>query len=139
MVRHHKLRGAVIAVLALSTLLALPALPAQAGSRVKDWVCDIRWRDGTHEVKHLIRCAARRWHVNGGPGKAISVARCESGFDPSAYGTGNAGVFQQSTRYWPGRAKEYGFPGSSAYNGRANIIVSIRMAHRDGWSAWSCA
>jgi hypothetical protein len=25
------------------------------------------------------------------------------------------------------------------YNGRANVIVSIRMAHRNGWGAWSCA
>lgn len=139
MVRRHTVRGAVVTALTLSTLLALPALPSFAASRVKDWVCDIRWREGEHQVKRLIRCAARRWSVEGGPSKALSVARCESGFDPKAYGGGNLGVFQQNSRYWPGRAKAYGFRGYSAFNGRANVIVSIRMAHRGGWSPWSCA
>ncbi len=60
-------------------------------------------------------------------------------FNPKAYGSGDGGVFQQAIQYWPGRAKEYGFPGWSMYKGRANVIVSIRMAHRNGWGAWSCA
>lgn len=126
------------AALALTMLLALPVAPASARTRVKDWVCDYRWQDGPRQVKKVIRCAARRWRVPGGPRKALSVARCESGFRPGAYASGNAGVFQQALEYWPGRARHYGFPGVSAYNGRANVIVSVRMAHASGWSAWSC-
>ena len=94
----------------------------------------------TWKLKHLIRCAARRWHVVGGPDKAIAVARCESRFRPRARNpAGYAGVFQQSTRYWPVRSRAFGFRHWSIYNGRANILVSIRMAHRSGWRAWSCA
>ena len=131
--------GLLVAALSITMLLALPVAPASAANRVKDWLCDYRWRDRTYQVKQLIRCAARRWTVPGGPGEALSVARCESGFDPRAYGSGNAGVFQQRVVYWRGRARTWGFPGASVYNGRANIIVSIRMAHAGGWDAWACA
>lgn len=142
MERPTYMRRLAVAALTLTMLLALaPATPARAErrSKVPSSVCDIDWRQGKHHVKELIRCAARRWHVPGGPDKAISVARCESGFDPKAKGGSNAGVFQQRLVYWPKRAKVYGFPDWSAYNGRANVIVSIRMAHRAGWGAWSCA
>jgi hypothetical protein len=132
-------RGVLVAALAISMLFAFPVGSAVAGTRVKASVCDYRWRDGARQVKKTIRCAARRWDVPGGPRKALSVARCESGFDPHAYGSGNAGVFQQALPYWPGRATQYGLPGRSAYNGRANVIVSIRMAHAGGWGPWSCA
>jgi hypothetical protein len=132
-------RGLLAAALAISMLLALQTAPASAGTGVKDWVCDYRWRASTFQIKKTIRCAARRWHVPGGPRKALSVASCESRFDPAAYGSGNAGVFQQALRYWPGRARAYGLPRASAYNGRANVIVSIRMAHAVGWGPWSCA
>jgi hypothetical protein len=134
-----------IAVLVLSSiLLGLPLLsgvPAGAHpkSEIRSGFCDFRWQSGRHQVKRLIKCAAHRWRVAGGPRKALSVARCESGFRPRAYSAGNAGVFQQRVVYWPGRAKRYGFRGWSVYNGRANVIVSIRMAHATGWGAWSCA
>ncbi len=134
-------RSLCSAALALALLLAAPAAPATAAARRSTvaWsLCRIDWRDGTLEVKRLIRCATRKWRVPGGAPKALAVARCESGFDPGAYGSGNAGVFQQAVPYWSGRAKEYGFPGWSVYNGRANVIVSIRMAHRSGWDAWTC-
>jgi hypothetical protein len=131
-------RALVVAALAIPMLLALPGSPASASGRVNDWVCDYRWRAGTHQVRQLIRCAAERWPVPGGPAKALSVARCESGFDPRAYASGNAGVYQQRVAYWAGRASQWGFPGASVYNGRANIIVSVRMAHASGWDAWAC-
>ncbi len=119
----------------------MPALPAQARKRseVPPWRCRIDWQQGSQQVKQLIRCAARRWQVPGGPDKAISVARCESRLSPKAYNPGGyAGVYQQSMRYWKGRARDYGFPDWSVYNGRANVIVSIRMAHRYGWGPWGC-
>jgi len=74
------------------------------------------------------------------PAQAVAVARCESHLRPRAYNSGGyAGLFQQATRYWPTRSHTYGQPHRSVYNGRANIIVSIRMAAADGsWSAWGC-
>ena len=56
-------------------------------------VCDYDWQRSTYQLKRLIRCAARRWDVAGGPDKAVRVARCESRFDPEAYNPGGyAGV-----------------------------------------------
>jgi hypothetical protein len=102
-------------------------------------ICDIDWKRSPFQLKRLIRCAARRWDVAGGPDKAVAVARCESRLNPRAYNPGGyAGVFQQATRYWPSRATNYGFPDYSVYNGRANVMVSVRMAHRGGWGPWSC-
>jgi hypothetical protein len=108
--------------------------------RVSRRICDVEWRRSTYQLKRLIRCAARRWRVAGGPDKAVRVARCESRFNARAYNPGGyAGVYQQATRYWRRRARTYGFRDSSVYNGRANVMVSVRMAHRAGWDAWSCA
>ena len=108
--------------------------------RVDRRICDYDWKRSAYQLKRLIRCSARRWSVRGGPDKAVAVARCESRFNPNAYNPGGyAGVYQQATRYWPSRATTYGFRNYSVYNGRANIMVSVRMAHRTGWGAWSCA
>jgi hypothetical protein len=102
-------------------------------------ICDIDWNRSTYQLKRLIRCAARRWDVAGGPDKAVRVARCESRLDPDAYNSGGyAGVYQQATKYWPSRATIYGFRDYSVYNGRANVMVSVRMAHRGGWGPWAC-
>lgn len=102
--------------------------------------CDFDWRAGPAQVEKLIRCAAERWSVPGGPDKAVAVARCESGMNPYREGSGVGGVFQHSLRYWPERATRFGFDGWSVYNGRANVMVAIQYAHLYGWSAWSgCA
>ncbi len=119
-----------------------PKVLAGGSAKVSPKICNIDWEQGPSKVQQLIRCAAHRWPVPGGAPKALDVARCESGFNPTAYSGysgGNAGVFQQNVVYWPGRAATYGFPGWSPFNGRANVIVSIRMAHAGGWSSWSCA
>ena len=143
-----KLRRPLAAALILTALLAVSPLRSSAGASTTDTsrarvlrrsVCDYDWKRSTYQLKRLIRCAARRWNVNGGPDKAVRVARCESRLDPDAYNSsGYAGVYQQATRYWPTRARSYGFRDYSVYNGRANVIVSVRMAHRGGWSPWSC-
>lgn len=98
----------------------------------------------TTEVVKTIRAAVRRWPVEGGASKALSVAKCESGLDERASNGGAyLGVFQQSARYWPGRQNAYDSArwhlGERAFNARANVIVSIRMAHSSGWGDWSCA
>lgn len=146
----HTRRRVISVVLAISALLGasplLSSTPASAAQQTRNTrvlatrICDYDWQSGRHQVKLLIRCAARRWHVSGGPDKALQVARCESGYNPDAYNPdGYVGVFQQAKRYWPDRADHYGFPDRSAFNGRANIIVSLRMAHANGWGGWGCA
>jgi hypothetical protein len=133
------MRRAFIAALASASLLA-PATTAAAREAqiVPVRVCNYDWRTGTWHIKQLIRCAASRWDSPGTPGQAISVARCESNLNPHAYNSGGyAGLFQQSTQYWPGRAEQWGQDERSVFNGRANIIVSVRMAHAAGsWSPW---
>jgi hypothetical protein len=117
------------------------ALPARAhrAPLVPRPVCHHDWREGTRELKQLITCAARRWGVPGGARKALAVARCESGLRPRAYNpAGYAGVYQQALVYWDERARHFGFAGRSPFNGRANVIVSLRMASAVGWGPWGC-
>lgn len=131
----------VISALLAATPAILPASPAAARTReIRTSFCPIDWHKGPRQVKRMIRCTVRRWHVPGGARKAIHIARRESGLRPRAYNSGGyAGLFQQSVNYWPRRAKRYGFPGRSPFNGRANIVVSIRMVRSAGWSPWSTA
>ena len=139
MIQRHTMRRALVAALASASLLA-PAYTAVAAEadQVPLRVCDFDWREGTWHIKQLIRCAARRWDSPGTPFKAVEVARCESHLRPSAYNpNGYAGLFQQATRYWAGRADRWGQPDRSVFNARANVIVSIRMARALGsWNAW---
>lgn len=141
--RPTKLRRHVLAAaIALPALLSFVPPSAHAADRpVPKRVCDFDWKESKREVKRLIRCAARRWGSPGGADKALDIARCESGFNTGAYNPGGyAGVYQHAVRYWPERADRWGFPDRSVYNGRANIIVSVRMARSaDGWHIWGCA
>jgi hypothetical protein len=109
---------------------------ASSYSYVPAKLCPIDWRQGTFFVKQLIRCAAHHYGVSAD--KAIRVARRESMFDPDAYNASQCtkGIYQHLCRYWPGRAYDYGFKGWSAYNARANIIVTMRMVRRHGWWPW---
>jgi soluble lytic murein transglycosylase-like protein len=132
-------RRATVATLTLTALIiASPVAPAtgEAYSYTPRKICDIDWRAGKHEVKHLIRCAARHWGVN--PDKAISIAHRESQFHPHAYNSWSCakGIYQHLCRYWPDRAYSYGFKGRSAFNARANIIVTMKMVRRYGWVPW---
>ena len=134
------------ALLLIIVLLTVPAASASAGSQSQERyaevprkICRIDWRDGTWHVKKLIRCAVHHWNVPGGASKALYIANRESNFQPNAYNSysGASGIYQHLRRYWPGRASVYGFQGWSAFNARANIIVSIRMVHRLGsWQPW---
>lgn len=137
------MRRALVAALASASLVALASTAAAHEAKtVPVRLCNYDWRAGTWQIKQLIRCAAHRWDSPGTPRQAISVARCESNLNPRAYNSsGYAGLFQQSTWHWPGRADRWGQDDRSVFNGRANIIVSIRMAHALGsWSPWAgCA
>jgi len=132
------------ALLLASMLTIAPATSLMNAAHAREadvsrQVCQIDWRKGRWHVKQLIRCAERRWSVPGGPSTALRVADRESNFQPKAYNSysGASGIFQHLRRYWPGRADAYGFDGWSAFNARANIMVTMRMVHRLGsWSAW---
>jgi hypothetical protein len=132
--------GAALMTVALT--MAGPATTASAADEVPRRICDYDWREGTWHIKQLIKCAARHWNSPGTPLKAIQVAHCESELEPKAYNpNGYAGLFQQATQFWPDRADHWGQPDRSVFNGRANVIVSIRMAaSMTSWSAWAgCA
>jgi hypothetical protein len=99
-------------------------------------VCPVAWRKGTFYVKRLVRCAANFYGVS--IDKALYVANRESNFHPRAYNSWSCakGIFQHLCRYWPTRASSYGFRDWSAFNARANIMVTMRMVKRYGWSPW---
>jgi hypothetical protein len=140
-----KMRRHMVAALSIAAILSIvPASASQAVTRgvrrnaqVSAKVCDYDWRKGTFQVKQLIRCAAEHWNVPGGADLALYIADRESHFHPNAYNpSGCAGIYQHMLRYWPGRAASFGFEGWSAYNARANIIVTMRMVAEDGWGPW---
>jgi hypothetical protein len=119
--------------------------PSIAGADHRPGPCGLRRQRGetvrAHE-RELIRCATNHWGVFGGYRKALCIAKRESGLDPKAVSAdGNyLGLYQHARRYWPARYAEYTKPSwglnDDALVGRTNAIVSIRMAHADGWSAW---
>lgn len=136
----RNMRRSVGATLILTaTLTILPAFTApqvEAYTYTPKRICDIDWREGRWHVKKLITCSARRWGVN--PQTALWVADRESDFRPNAFNSSSCakGVFQHLCRYWDGRAYAYGFKDRSAFNARANIIVTMKMVRRYGWSPW---
>jgi soluble lytic murein transglycosylase-like protein len=131
-------RAAVAALILTALILASPVAPspAEAYNYTPRKICPIHWHEGKRQVKHLIKCAANHWGVS--PDHALKVAHRESLFDPHAYNSGSCakGVYQHLCRYWPGRAFDYGFKGKSAFNARANIIVTMKMVRRYGWAPW---
>lgn len=101
------------------------------------FLCPIDWRQSTWHVKRLIRCAAEHYEVS--TRKALYIAWRESRYRASAYNEAGraAGIYQHLLKYWPDRAETYGFPDWSAFNGRANIMVTMRMVRRIGWGPWA--
>jgi len=133
---------------------ARPSRSANRGPCDEERWLHITPREWTPQlVKGLIRCAVRRWPVSGGADFAVRVAECESSLYPWAYANRNAGVFQHRIDYWVGRVDRYLRPQwfnqrqwerlhelpRGAFHTRANVLISIRMAHAGGWGPWSCA
>ena len=142
---HMKMRRHLVAALSIAAVLTIvSASTSQAGvlgarhhAQVPAKICNFDWRKGTFQVRRLVRCAANHWDVPGGATTALYVANRESQFHPNAYNaSGCAGIYQHMLRYWPGRAAAYGFRGWSAFNARANIIVTMRMVKHNGWGPW---
>jgi len=99
-------------------------------------VCPVDWRKGTYYVKKLIRCAAHHYGVS--VDEALYIADRESKFNPKAFNDWSCakGIYQHLCTYWPDRAAIYGFNDWSAFNARANIMVTIRMVQKYGWGPW---
>ena len=97
------------------------------------------------EIVWTITCAERKWPVSGGVSKALAVARCESGLRADASNGGRyLGVYQHAAVYWPARLRSLAPSwdkalASSAFDGRSNVVIAMRMAHSGGWGPWSCA
>lgn len=137
-------RRAIVATLILTAILtAFPIAQASAITTAEGRytytsrkICAIDWRESTWHVKKLVRCAARHYGVS--VTTAMAVADRESHFHPRAYNASSCakGVYQHLCRYWPDRAYQYGFRDKSAFNARANIIVSMKMVKRYGWGPW---
>lgn len=87
--------------------------------------------------ERLVRTIASRYGVD--PNAAVSVARCESGLNPSASNGSHGGLFQQDISAFPDRAASRGFGGRSVWDPTANASVSMMMVREDGsWQQWSC-
>ena len=149
MTRSHTTRHNLPVALLLATMLLLApaasaranASPSDTGSRARPAriICPVRWRKGPRYVRRLVLCAARYYHVPGGPAKALAIATRESRLHPQAYNpsSGALGIYQHLRRYWPGRADAYGFRGWSGFNARANIFVTMKMVRQlGGWWPW---
>jgi hypothetical protein len=98
------------------------------------------------DVKQTIRCGVDHWRVSGGVRKAMSIARCESGFHPHTSNSTSsaAGVYQFLHSTWSAVKRHYRevmrrFSLSDrVLNARSNVVLAIRYAHAGGWSPWSC-
>lgn len=143
MTRAIRLRRPFLATLILTAMiLAFPVGQASAYDRTESYtytprkICAIDWRLGSREVKKLIRCAATYYGVDAT--KALAIADRESKFQPRAYNASSCakGIYQHLCAYWPDRAYAYGFKDRSAFNARANIIVTMKMVRRYGWAPW---
>ena len=99
-------------------------------------------------VKKTIRCATKRWPVQGdgphGVRKALRVAYCESRYNPTARNGRFRGVYQigydTEWNQWLDRfpvMRDHWVRG--IYDGRSNVLVAIRTAQRiGGFEPWAC-
>jgi hypothetical protein len=162
------MRRTIIAGLLLLTIAGITGQARQeaAATQRRDSGINAEWRQAEcrfggidrggwtyREVRSTIECAVAKWPVPGGLDQAVSVATCESGLRAAAYnptgcnGSGCLGVFQQHASYWEGRQDFWGPVAwdkpvaESGFDGRANVVVSVRMVRaQGGWSGWpGCA
>jgi hypothetical protein len=136
---------APLGILTSIVALGLLSVPVSADVHRGSGPCDLR-PHGSESVRslsrRLIRCAAERWEVSGGPERAICIADAESGLDPEATSDHGAylGLYQHSAKAWPERYETWTREGweldESALSGRTNAIVTIRMVNANGWGAW---
>ena len=148
-------------VLSTTLILALTATPAHAfiwkGPCVGFKNGQTLRKDTAHDIKEirnrrLIRCVFNTF-APGELSTALYVAERESNFDPWAWNHAIyrehdcLGTFQHMRAYWHARVLRYlkpwwfprSWPDVSAFDPRANAIVTAKMARSGGWSPWSTA
>lgn len=138
-------------VIGTAALVCAVQAPSAQATTVKDPSVQCRYRRGGHwsdqDVKAAIRCAVDRWPVSGGVRKALSVARCESGFNEHDRNptSSAAGVYQFLSGTWRAVKQHYRRVkwryrlSGRVENARSNVLLAIRYAHAGGWGPWSCA
>jgi hypothetical protein len=140
-----------LTVVALVSITFAGFQPQAVTAKVRDPQRYCRTSEGngwsSRDVRQAIRCAVEHWNVPGGKRKALSVARCESGFDPhnTTSLSSAKGVYQFLDGTWAAVRRHYQDlrrrwnMARSVFNARANVVLAIRYAHAGGWSPWSCA
>lgn len=136
----------------VALVLALSGNMGVAGSNAdREAQCRYQYANGQagwtdREVKKLIACAVSRYPVSGGLDKALYIANRESGFECRANNPNSSafGVYQVISSTWT--SWHAGLPPRwwhrrwelmhSRGNCRANVMVSIRIAHSGGWGPW---
>jgi soluble lytic murein transglycosylase-like protein len=118
--------------------LAFLFLPQTAQASAPAWACPQR-ATGPTSVKALIRCVAPRVGVS--TSMALFIANRESGYRPWARNphSSASGVYQVVSGTWRGFVSRYRWGnkiGTSVFDGRANVILSLRAARRGGWGPW---
>lgn len=86
------------------------------------------------DVENIIEEAAQRFLLQNKLGQIKKVGWCESRYTPTASNGSHRGVFQQATKYWPGRVRDYNAHvapehrvSESITDPVANVMVSVRM------------
>lgn len=93
-------------------------------------------------IQQIIIDAANKYGIN--PNYFLSIAKCESGFNPTAenknyYENGHpSGLFQHLSGYWPARAAAHGHPGASVFDPIANANVTASMWATGSSYLWEC-
>ena len=138
----------IIAALLIAAGLLIHTTPASAEGQgpCTGWFSNVRPSMPNSKIvehtKAMIECAIRRF----GPvseSTAFYVADRESSFYPWALNpSGCAGVYQHQLDYWGGRLAAWWNPRwfwrqPSAFNLRANVIVTMRMVRASGWGPWA--
>jgi hypothetical protein len=147
-----RLTGLALFVLLIGTTTTMLTANADTNAKIADrekW-CRFGSVDGQvghwthHEVRATIACACRRWGVDFAT--ALGIAERESGLNANAVNTAGSsasGVYQHIMAYWPGRIAAFNRnapgmnAGPSVFNARSNVLVSIRMMARSGFSPWA--
>lgn len=133
------LRAAGLAVLLLVTVAA-PATPGHAETCTFQGLDAATW--SPREEAKTTRCVLDRWSVPGGIPKFTDVISCESDWNRLARNGDYRGLAQHAATYWPSRVRSYMpdawkvGPWQRWTNSRSQIVVTARMAHGSGWSAW---
>ena len=132
-------------VLLPALILVMVLSPVAARADHRPGPCNVHPGQDESVVSHMkriIRCAVEEWDVGGGAERAICVADAESHLNPDAGSNDGEylGLFQHIATAWPDRYETWTRPGwdlpESAFSGRTNTIVTIRMVHENGWGPW---